>query len=286
MTKLTRTAFLKHSLPQALLGLGLAIAVGACGGTPTPSPDDTTTPAAGGASGTTTLTVGTEPAFPPFEFQTSDGKDLQGFSVDLIRALAKEMGQEVKFESLPFDGLIPALQTKKLDMVISSMTITAERAKTVDFSNPYFKAGLAIATQADESSLTSLDALQGKKIAVQIGTTGAQEAAKVKDAKISTFDSAPLALQELANGNVDAVINDAPVTLYAIKEGKLDRLKVVGGLLSEEYYGMAFPKGSALNAAVNEALAKLVSNGTYAEIYRKWFNADPPELPTSYQPSA
>ncbi|MHC5594729.1 MAG: transporter substrate-binding domain-containing protein, partial [Nostoc sp.] len=95
-----------------------------------------------------TLRVATEPAFPPFEFK-GQGGELQGFSIDLMNALATAANFKVDFQSLPFDGIIPALQAKTVDAAISSITITQERAKTISFSRPYFKAGLAIAIRAD-----------------------------------------------------------------------------------------------------------------------------------------
>jgi arginine/lysine/histidine/glutamine transport system substrate-binding/permease protein len=177
----------------------------------------------------TTWQVGTEPTFPPFEMKNEATGALEGFDIDLMQALGAAAGQQVKFISLPFDGLIPALQAKTLDMVISGMTITPERGQTVDFSSPYFKAGLAIAVREGNNQIKSLEDLKGKRIAVQIGTTGAEQANQVEGATVSTFDGAPLALQELLNGRVDAVVNDLPVTLFAINEAKLKGIKVVGG---------------------------------------------------------
>jgi arginine/lysine/histidine/glutamine transport system substrate-binding/permease protein len=130
------------------------------------------------------------------------------------------------------------------------------------------------------NEIQSLSDLEGKRIAVQIGTTGADQANQVEGATVSTFDGAPLALQELLNGRVDAVVNDLPVTLFAINEANLKGIKVVGELVTEEYYGIALPKGSEDLASLNTALQELIQNGTYAQIYRKWFTADPPILPT------
>ena len=227
-----------------------------------------------------TWQVGTEPTFPPFEMKNEATGALEGFDIDLMQALGEAAGQQVKFISLPFDGLIPALQAKTLDMVISGMTITPERSQTVDFSSPYFKAGLAIAVREGNNQIQSLEDLKGKRIAVQIGTTGAEQANQVEGAVVSTFDGAPLALQELLNGRVDAVVNDLPVTLFAIHEANLKGIKVVGELVTEEYYGIALPKGSQDLTALNTALQELIQNGTYGQIYRKWFTADPPILPT------
>lgn len=225
-----------------------------------------------------TLKVATEPAFPPFEF-IGEGGQPQGFSYDLMRAIAKAANFNVDFQSIPFDGIIPALQAKTVDAAISSITITEERAKAVSFSRPYFKAGLAIAVRADNQDITNFASLQNKKIAVQIGTTGAKKAQSIPGAQIRSFDSAPLALQELANGNVDAVINDAPVTLYAINTGNLQGIKVVQQLLTEEYYGIATAKNSPNLVLINQGLTSVLENGEYSQIYQKWFKATPPDLP-------
>ncbi|MEH2061978.1 MAG: ABC transporter permease subunit [Nostoc sp.] len=225
-----------------------------------------------------TLRVATEPAFPPFEFKGQAG-ELQGFSIDLMNAIALAANFKVDFQSLPFDGIIPALQAKTVDAAISSITITEERAKSVSFSRPYFKAGLAIAIRTDNQDITGFDSLKNKRIAVQLGTTGAAKAKSVPGVQIRSFDSAPLALQELLNGNVDAVINDAPVTLYAINTGNLQGIKVVQQLLTEEFYGIATTKNSPNLALINDGLDRVLKNGTYAQIYQKWFKAEPPKLP-------
>ena len=226
------------------------------------------------------LEVGTEPAFPPFEMQAPDGKGFTGFDIDLFNAIGEEAGLEIQFLSMPFDGLIPALQSQTIDAAISGMTITAERAQTVDFSRPYFQSGLAIAVRKDsKNEIESLADLENKKVAVAIGTTGAQEAAEIPGVELFTFDNSALALQELSNGKVDAVVNDAPVTLYAIKVGNLNNVEVVGELLTEEYYGIALPKDSPNLERVNDALDRLLQSGRYRELYQKWFAGEPAELP-------
>ncbi|HSM82282.1 MAG TPA: ABC transporter permease subunit [Nodosilinea sp.] len=223
--------------------------------------------------------VGTEPAFPPFEMKDEATGNLTGFDIELMTAMAEAAGREVRFISLPFDGLVPALQARNIDAAISGMTITAERALTVDFTRPYFEAGLAIAVREGDTEIQTLEDLEGKRIAVAIGTTGAQQATAIEGATVSQFDNAPLALQELINGNVDAVVNDLPVTLYAINEANLQGAKIVGELVTEEYYGIALPKGSEILAEMNTALGTLIQDGTYDQIYRKWFLTDPPVLP-------
>ncbi|WP_218596691.1 ABC transporter permease subunit [Chroogloeocystis siderophila] len=225
-----------------------------------------------------TLTVAVEGTYPPFEFQSPDG-ELQGFDVDLMNAIAQEEGFTIRYQNLPFAGMIPALQARTIDAAIAAMTITEERAKTVSFSRPYFKSGLAIATSANNQDITSFESLQNRRIAVQIGTTGALEAAKVPGAQVRSFDDAPTTLRELLNGNVDAVLHDQPVILYAIQTGNVQGVRVVGDLLTEEYFGIPTPKGSPNLALINQGLTTLLENGTYNQIYQKWFGVEPPPLP-------
>jgi arginine/lysine/histidine/glutamine transport system substrate-binding and permease protein len=266
MLNISRSRFIRQ-LIFGFLGLVCALTVAACNSGGTTSSADGLV-----------LKIANEPAFAPFELQAADGK-VEGFSIDLINAVGEAAGFKVELQSLPFDGMIPAVKTGTVDAAISSITITKERAAEVSFSRPYFKAGLAIAVQADNTDIKDIPSLKGKKVAVQIGTTGADKAKEVGASEVRTFDSAPLALQELANGNVDAVINDEPVTLYAIKSGNLQGLKVAGSLLTTEYYGIALPKDSANLAKINEGLGQILSNGKYAEIYKKWFGGEPPTLP-------
>jgi arginine/lysine/histidine/glutamine transport system substrate-binding/permease protein len=273
MFRFSRSRFLRL-LVLGVVGIFCAVTFAACGGG---TPSSGAGGASPGAAGTV-LKIATEPAFPPFESQATDGK-IEGFSIDLFNAIAEAGGFTIEFQSLPFDGIIPALQAGTVDAAISSITITKERAATVAFSRPYFKAGLAIAVAANNTDITDLASLKGKKIAAQIGTTGATQSKEVGATEVRTFDSAPLALQELSNGNVDAVINDAPVTLYAIKSGNIPGVKVVGELVTEEFYGIALPKDSANLPKVNEGLTTILGNGKYKEIYQKWFGSEPPTLP-------
>jgi arginine/lysine/histidine/glutamine transport system substrate-binding/permease protein len=221
--------------------------------------------------------VATEATFPPFEFQ--QGGQLTGFDIDLMRAIGKEADLNIDFRNLPFDGIIPALQARTVEAAISGMTITAERAQAISFSRPYFRAGLAIAVREDNRTIKNFEDLKGKRIAVQIGTTGALEATKIPGATVSQFDSAALALQELINGRVEAVVNDKPVTLYAIKQAGLRGVKVVGELLTEEFYGIALPKNSPYLQLINDALGRVIESGQYDVIFRQWFGEKPPELP-------
>jgi arginine/lysine/histidine/glutamine transport system substrate-binding and permease protein len=223
--------------------------------------------------------VGTDPTFPPFEFRDTSTGAITGFDIELIEAIGKQSGHSIEWIPLPFDGLIPALQSRSVDAAISAMTITPERARAVDFSRPYFKAGQAIVVRTNGTSFSTLAELKGRRIAVQIGTTGAQEAGKITDAQVISFDSTPTALQELANGNADAVVSDVPAILYAIDQAKLTGLRISGEHLSTEYYGIALPTNSPIAPAINQALNALIEDGQYATLYERWFGAEPPALP-------
>ncbi|VBB05506.1 ionotropic glutamate receptor [Lucifera butyrica] len=224
------------------------------------------------------LKVGSDTAYAPFEFQDEKSKQYVGFDMDLIQAIGKQMGAEVQVQSMNFDGLIPALEAGNIDMAVSAMTITPDRAKKVNFSKPYYKSGLTIVVKSDNNTIHSFKDLEGKRIAVQIGTTGADEAKKVKDAKIREFNTMPEAFLELKNGGVDAAINDKPVNDYFIKEAGGKDAKQVGEPLTAEDYGIAISqKNTQLVEDVNKALDTLKKNGEYEKIYVKWFGVKPPK---------
>ncbi|MBR8837949.1 MAG: basic amino acid ABC transporter substrate-binding protein [Stigonema ocellatum SAG 48.90 = DSM 106950] len=265
--------FINLKWRQIILGLSCVLLIIACNNE---HPTINTTP----NLSTHSLKVATDPTFLPFEIQTANG-NLEGFDIDLMNAIANAAEFTVQFERLPFDGMISTLQAKKADAAISGITITPQRLKTISFSRPYFKAGLAIAVRENTQDIKDLNSLQGKKIAVQIGTPGADLAKTIPNAKITTLNSGPEFFQDLLNGNVDAAISDAFGTLYAIKIASLKGIKVVGNVLTQEYYGIATSKDSPNLDLINKGLATVLSNGTYNQIYKKWFNTDPLQLPES-----
>jgi polar amino acid transport system substrate-binding protein len=220
------------------------------------------------------LRVGCNADFAPFEFQDVNGKEYVGFDMDLIRAIGKEMGYEVNIQNINFDGLIPAMDAGNIDAIISGMTITDERAKKVQFSKPYYQSGLTIAVKNDNKTVNTFKDLEGKTIAVQIGTTGAAEAKKIKDAKVKEFNSSADTFMELKIGGVEAVVNDRPVNDYYLAQGGSKDAKALSEILTAEDYGIAVNKKNAdLAKQVDAALEKLKSNGEYDKIYAKWFGA-------------
>ncbi len=223
------------------------------------------------------LIIGSDTAYAPFEWQdTASGKYI-GFDMDLIDAVCKEAGYEYEIQSMTFDGLIPAMTSGTIDACISAMTIKPERAEKVNFTDPYYKSGLIIAVKSDNENIQSFDDLKGKKIGVQLGTTGADMARTVEGAKVTDYDRIPEAFLALKQGSVDAVVNDAPVTLYAINKDEKGAVKVVGDMLSSEFYGIAVPKSKPeVYEDLNKALNTLKQNGKFTEIYKEWFGQEPP----------
>ena len=219
------------------------------------------------------LIVGTEPSFAPFEFP--DGKDgeITGFDMDLIKAMAKKMGYEkVTIKGMGFDALIPAMNAGNIDVIISGMSITDARKKQVLFTDPYYESGLMVIVKKDNNEIKSFDDLKGKRIGVQLGTTGAQESEKIEGAKVTNFDTSDLACIELKNGNVDAVISDLPVLQYFLKQKGSSYAKAVGTPKKGDFYGIAAPKDKKdLVDGMNKALKELKDSGEYKKIYTKWF---------------
>lgn len=237
----------------ALAGLLAAAAAASCGG---------------GAEDSRRLVVGTEAAYPPFEFVDADRR-ITGFDIELVSAVAREAGFAAEFVDQPFDGLIPGLRQGKYRAVVSAMTITPERAAEVAFTDGYYDAGQVIAVRADDTRIAGLADLEGKVVAVQLGTTGNSRADAVKGAKVKTFPSIEPAFMELLAGRADAVINDDPTTLLYMKEHP--GLRIVGKPFTEEQYGIAVRKDDAeLLGLLNEGLRRVRASGEYDRLRAKW----------------
>jgi ABC-type amino acid transport substrate-binding protein len=218
------------------------------------------------------LKVGSDIPYPPFEFGRSP--DYQGFDVDVVKAIAKKLDLEAEFVKTPFDTIFRNLAQGRFDMVASASTITPEREKEVDFSDPYFPADQSLMVKKG-SDIKTVDDLKGKVVGAQLGTTGADYANKKTESKsVRTYDLIDDAFKALEAGQVEAVINDCPVSKYAEK-GHPD-LVVVQSIQTNELYGFAFPSGSdALREAFNEQLADAKSDGTLKTIQDKWLGTDP-----------
>lgn len=216
--------------------------------------------------------VGVDTTYPPFEFK--EGNEYKGIDIELINAIAKNQGFDIELTPMDFGGIIPAMQANQLDVAIAGMSITDDRKKVVDFSTPYFDAGLTVVVKEDNSSIQSVENLKGKKIAVKKGTTGAKyatdNAAKL-GITVVQFNDSPAMFQEVANGNADALIEDYPVISYAIAQKDLG-LKIVGDRLNGDQYGIAVLKGqnADLLKKINNGLAELKKDGTYDKIIKTY----------------
>jgi len=219
---------------------------------------------------TKTLKVGTDATFKPFEYKNGD--TFEGFDIDLIQAIAEELGAEkVEVVDTEFKGLIPGLQAKKFDVIASAMYITDERKETIDFSDSYFPGGLSIMVQKDNNSIKTADDLKGKKVAVQIGTKSVDFLTEnYPDVELVKVDKNTEMFLELETNKVDAVVTGLPGAKSYIKE--TGNMKVLPDTLTEEYYGFGTRKeNSEFTKALNEALVKVNESGKYDEIVKKWF---------------
>lgn len=229
---------------------------------------------AGESDGDKVYIVGVDTTYPPFEYQ--ENGEYKGIDIDLINAIAEDQGFKVKIEAMDFAGIIPSMQAGTLDIGMGGMSITDLRKETVDFSDPYFQAGLSLVVAKDNTTINGLEDLKGKTIAIKNGTTGAKFAEENKDKygykTIQVNDSTAM-FQEVANGSSDALIEDYPVITYAIATSDL-KLKVVGDRLNGDHYGISVLKGKndALLKKINDGLAALKASGKYDEIINKYFS--------------
>ena len=231
-------------------------------------------------SGTTTTTqkkvlrVGTSPDFPPFEYIAENGS-IVGFDIDLVRHLAKMIGyDDIEIVSIDFDGLIPALQQGQIDVIAAGMTITAERAQQVDFTIPYWQADQAILVKEDSSvKPASAEELEGLTVGVQQGTTAQSYLEGLVDngtnIDIKVYTSYVLAVQDLVNGRVDAVVVDKPVAQTFEKTYPV----VISGVIETgEKYGLAVQKGNTeLLNALNNALQEFMNSPEWDQLIQKYF---------------
>ncbi|RKT87282.1 arginine/lysine/histidine/glutamine transport system substrate-binding and permease protein [Saccharopolyspora antimicrobica] len=225
-------------------------------------------------SGQLALRVGTDATFPPFEFTDAGGNQL-GFDIDLIRALAARAGiKNVEFVQMPFGNIVPALQADQIDVGASAIYISVERAKAVDFTDVYYPGGLAIFTNEKDNSISSLEDLAGKRVAVQVGTKSVEWLKQHQPAaQLVTVQTNEQMFSSARLGQADAVVTGAPGGKYFIAQQ--GGLKQVGDRLTEENYGYAFQKSdSDLRNAFNAALKQMHDDGSYQQTTDKWFGAE------------
>ena len=216
------------------------------------------------------LKVGTDATWPPMEFIKD--QQIVGFDIDFINAVAREGGFEVKIVNAAWDGIFASLDAGEFDMVISSVTISDERKKTMDFSTPYLNAGQIMVVRKDTEAKTLAD-FAGKQAGAQIGTTGAAEIKKNSAVKLKTYDEIGLAIADLANGRVDVVVTDTPTAANFVLQNEKYKssLKLAGTPFTSEFYGIAVKKGNKeVLDLVNKGIEKLLVSGEIKKLEEKW----------------
>ena len=226
------------------------------------------------------LVVGSSATYRPFAYE-SPSKEIVGYDVDMIKAIAQKAGLKIKIVNTPWTGIFAALNNGDLDLVISGVTINDKRKQSYDFTTPYFEARQLIAVHSN-STARSLKDLAGKKIGVVTGSTGDDMASREfgkTNPDIRRFESTPVVISELANNGLDAAIGDNGVIAFRAQEHK--QLKTVSDpAFPKEYFGIVVKQGNkALLDKLNAGLAAVKADGSYAQIYKKWFQAEAPVLP-------
>ncbi|WP_112286595.1 basic amino acid ABC transporter substrate-binding protein [Rahnella sp. AN3-3W3] len=230
----------------------------------------------------TTYVVGSGGTYRPFEYENSQ-KQLEGFDIDIIKAIAKAEDFDIKLVNTPWEGIFATLNSGDRDIIISGITITDKRKAMVAFSAPYFPAEQSIVVP-EGSKVDSVAALKGQKVGVVNSSTGdivvSNELGK-NSTDIKRFDNTPLMLQELAEDGIGAAVGDVGVVKYYIKSHPEKALKLVPDAKFErQYFGIAVAKDNTeLLVKINAGLKKIVADGTYAKIYETWFDKNVPALP-------
>ena len=222
------------------------------------------------------LNVGAYPTNPPFETKLADGS-FEGFEVDVVNEAAKRAGFKTNIADYGFQALFAAIGSKRIDVAISSITITPERLKSVSFTQPYYDSDMGLATKTD-SPVNKVADLKGKTVGYLSGSTGEKW---VKDNQaadgfgdVKGYKAYPNMLLDLSAGRVDGVISDIPGMQYAFKTmtglGVKDRIK------TGEQYGLMLPKDDPNLQKLSDAIGSMKTDGTLAAIHKKWFGAEPP----------
>lgn len=213
--------------------------------------------------------VGTNAEFPPFEYLEKG--EVTGFDIELVNEIGKVMDADVKVLDMSFDGLLPALQMKKVDLVIAGMTATEERKKTVSFTQPYYTASQVIIVKEGNNSIKSFDDLKGKKVAVMLGFTGDTIVSEIEGVNVERFNAAYAGIMALQADKVEAVVLDSEPAENYVKQNP--GLVLAEADAEQEEYAIALRKNDkALLEKVEKALAELKANGTYDALIKKYFN--------------
>lgn len=214
------------------------------------------------------LYVGTNAEFEPFEYR--EGGNIVGFDIELIGEISKLINKDIEVEDMAFDGLLPALQTKKIDLIIAGMTATEERKKFVNFSESYYKSQQAIVVNKDENGINNFDNLIGKDVGVVLGYTGDIIVSEITNVKVQRYNASSEAIMALKSKKVQAVVLDyEPAKNYSAQNPELKLIETDSQ--SEEYAIAIRKEDTQLLNDINKALATLKENGTYDALLNKYF---------------
>ena len=217
------------------------------------------------------LYVGTNAEFYPFEY-LEDGK-IVGFDAELIEAIGKKLNKEIVWKNMAFDGLLPALQSKKIDVIIAGMTATPERKKFVNFSDPYFVSNQMIIVNTDDKKskdITSYENLPNHSVGVVLGYTGDVAVSKLENVDVQRFNGASEAIMSLKAKKVQAVVIDSEPAKNYVKNN--EGLKLISTDIAKEEYSIAVSKeNKKLAEDINSAYKELVNDGTFEKLITKYF---------------
>jgi polar amino acid transport system substrate-binding protein len=218
------------------------------------------------------IVVAQDATWPPMEFM-NENKEIIGFDTDYMRAVAQEADFEVVFKNVAWDGIFAGLDAGQYDAVCSSVTITEERKKAMDFSIPYFKVRQALVV-AKGATAKSLEDMKGLSVGAQIGTTGYFASKKMEGITAKSYDEIGLAMEDLFNGRIDGVVCDDPVAAqYALQKKEYgEKLKIAAVLeTGDEYYGVAVKKGNQeVLALINKGIQAVQGKGIDKDLRAKW----------------
>jgi len=226
------------------------------------------------------MTIGIMGTYAPYNYMGKD-KEYTGFDVDIAKEIAKRLDVKAKFVAQDFSGLIPGLQKGKFDALVSQVTITDERKKAIDFSEPYITNEVKVIVKENTNNIKSVKDFKGKTIGVGLGTNDETYLRndlmpEVGNFKISTYDDVITTLKDLDAGRIDATINN----VYALKpiiEENGYKIKAVGEAIKADKAAVAVKKGNPkFVKAINKALEDMKNDGTYKKIFVKWFGEEPP----------
>jgi len=222
-----------------------------------------------------TLQIALEGTFPPFNYKAPNGK-LDGYDVDVAKAVAAKLGVKPEFVTTEWSGIIAGLQAKRYDVIVNQVAITPEREKALDFSPPYtYSTAQLIQRKNDDRQFKSLDELKGHKLGVSLGSNYNDMAKSVPGIDVKTYPGAPEYLRDLASGRLDAALNDRLMLAYLIKTSNLPLRTGANVGTDEDQMGIPFRKGNPKFAkAIADAIDQLKQDGTLTKISEKWFGID------------